>query len=183
MQPVPNRVRSNETPRYAEMQRIETMSGMDVGKSASSSTWFCCKDSDAGSDCRVLRRSSRQCRGFNQELSLESGRRGYVCALHWEGEWRSACRRLCTTPVGLALETMCDGHFGNDLKCAMHALPSGSSPGHIQRKNWVFGWPVPLQARLEVGVLLGRELADGDWWEAPELSNTRVHCRSLLSLA
>ena len=40
--------------------------------------------------------------GFNQELSLETGRRGYVCALHmdeWEGPGRSACRRLCITPV------------------------------------------------------------------------------------
>lgn len=25
--------------------------------------------------------------GFNQELSLETGRRGYVCALHMEDEW------------------------------------------------------------------------------------------------
>ena len=82
MQSLSNRVRTNETPRYAEMQRIETMSGMDVGKSTSSSMRFYCKDSDASSDRWVLRRSSRQCRRFNHELSLELGRRGYVCALH-----------------------------------------------------------------------------------------------------
>ena len=80
--------------------------------------------------------------------------------------WRSACRRLCITPVGLALETKCDGHFGNGLKCAMHALSSGSSPGQVRRKNWVFGGLCQRKARLGVGVLLGRELADGDWWEA-----------------
>ena len=65
----------------------------------------------------------------------------------------------------LALEIICDWHFGNGLKCAMHALSSESSPGHVRRKNWASVWPVPKQARLEVGVLLWRELGDGDWWE------------------
>ena len=87
---LPNRMRPNETPRCAEMQRIETMSGMYDGKSTSSSMRFCCKDSDARSDRWVLRRSSRQGRRFNQKLSLEAGRRGYVCALHMEDEWEGA---------------------------------------------------------------------------------------------
>ncbi len=33
---------------------------------------------------------------------------------------------------GLALEIICDGHFGNGLESAMHALSSGSSPGHVR---------------------------------------------------
>ena len=60
---------------------------------------------------------------------------------------------------------MCDGHFGNGLRCAMHALSSGSSPGNVREKNRASVWPVPREARLEVGVLLEREVADGDWWE------------------
>ena len=57
--------------------------------------------------------------GFNQVLSLETGRRGYVCALHmdeWEGPGRSACRRLCITPVDWRLREVCDGHFCNGPK-------------------------------------------------------------------
>ena len=58
------------------------------------------------------------------------------------------------------------------LRYAMHALSSGSSPGNVRGKNWASVWPVPGEARLEVGVLRGREVADGDWWEVGDLSNT-----------
>ena len=93
MQSVSNRVRPNETPRYAEMQRVETMSGMDVGKSTSSSMRFCCKDSDGRRDRWVLRRSSRQCRGFIKSYLWSRGGEGMYVPCR-EGEWEGIEKRL-----------------------------------------------------------------------------------------
>lgn len=46
--------------------------------------------------------------GFNQMLSLETGRRGYVCALHmdeWEGRRKKRLQAIVHHTSGLALES------------------------------------------------------------------------------
>ena len=97
--------------------------------------------------------------------------------MNGRGGWRSACRRLCITPVGLALETMCDGHFGNGSKMLYARSSFRIKPWTRSKEELGLRKP---GSRLACCLGGSRQMGIGG---RPNAIEYEVHCRSFLPLA